>query len=88
MKPYFKSPLHLTIFFTEITLIFVAIGTFVQGVIAYCMGYHHGFKEPWPQIQSALYISFFTILVAFCVYILVVAIIQPETTNEKVENKQ
>ena len=56
MKPYFKSPLHLTIFFIEITLIFVAIGTFVQGAIAYFMGYHHGFHTFLDSDEFALFL--------------------------------
>ena len=43
IKPYFKSPLHITIFSIEMTLLFGATLTFVLNAIAWCTGYHHGF---------------------------------------------
>lgn len=88
MKSFFKVKRNLVVFIIFLASFLLPVAAFSGDVIAYCMGYHHGFKEPWPQIQSALYISFFTILAAFCIYILVVAIIQPETADKKIENKE
>lgn len=88
MKSFFKVKRNLIIFIIFLASFLLPVTAFSGDVIAYCMGYHHGFTEPWPTIKNILYISFFTILAAFCVYILVVVIIQLKTTDEKVENKQ
>ena len=60
MKPYFKSPIHLSIFFLEMTIITLGIVSTVLGCIAYSMGLHHGFHTFMDtyEFERALHISF------------------------------
>ena len=62
IKPYFKSPLHITIFSVEMVLLFGAILTFVLNAIAWCTGYHHGFS---PDIDFDFERFFFVTISAF-----------------------
>ena len=88
MKSFFKVKRNIIAFVIFLASFLLPLVAFGGDVIAYCMGYHHGFKEPWPTIQNILYISFWVIFAAFCIYILIVVIIQLTTTNKKIENKE
>lgn len=87
MKSFFKVKRNLIFFIIFLVSFLLPVVAFSGDVIAYCMGYHHGFTQPWPTIQNILYITFFTYLVAFCIYVLVVVIIQLRTANKKAEEK-
>lgn len=88
MKSFFKVKRNIIAFVIFLASFLLPLVAFGGDVVAYCMGYHHGFKEPWPTIQNILYISFWVIFAAFMIYIIVVIIIHIETTNKKIENKE
>lgn len=90
MKSFFKVKRNIIAFVIFLASFLLPLVAFGGDVVAYCMGYHHGFKEPWPTIQNILYISFWVTFAAFCIYILVVVIIQLRTANKKskIKNKR
>lgn len=88
MKSFFKVKRNIIAFVIFLASFLLPLVAFGGDVVAYCMGYHHGFKEPWPTIQNILYISFWVIFAAFMIYIIVAIIIHIETTNKKIENKE
>ena len=71
MKHFLKNRLNLLAFILLVGSPLLPLTAYGGDVLAYCMGYHHGFKEPWPAIQTALYISFFVIFFATLIFLLV-----------------
>ena len=84
MKPYFKSPIHLTIFILFMISLSFPLASFGGDAVAYCMGYHHGFTEPWPTIQTILRISFLVVAIVFITDIIIYNI----TKHKMIANQQ
>ena len=71
MKPFLKNRLNLLAFILLVASPLLPATAFGGDVLAYCMGYHHGFTQPWPTIQTVLYISFFVIFFVTLIFLLV-----------------
>lgn len=78
MKKYLKYPINLVIFILFLVSTLCPIVSFGGDVIAYCMGYHHGFQQPWPTIQIFLNIAFPIMLAAFIVDLAIYLILKKE----------
>ena len=86
MKSFFKVKRNFIAFVIFLASFLLPLVAFGGDVVAYCMGYHHGFKEPWPAIQIALYISFAVIVLAFIAYAIVTVIIQNKSNKQEIES--
>ncbi len=86
MKSFFKVKRNIVAFVIFLASFLLPLVAFGGDVVAYCMGYHHGFKEPWPAIQTALYISFAVIVLAFIAYVVVTVIIQNKSNKKEIES--
>ncbi len=71
MKPYFKNPINVVIFVLLMVSTLCPVVAFGGDCVAYIMGYHHGFTEPWPTIQYVLYWPFPVMLLVFVVDLIV-----------------
>ena len=71
MKSYFKYPINVVIFVLFLVSTLCPLASFAGDAIAYCTGYHHGFQQPWPTIQTVLNWVFPVMLVAFIVSLIV-----------------
>lgn len=76
MKAYLKYPLNLVIFILLMISIVCPIASFTGDAIAYCMGCHHGFTQPWPTIQIFLNWAFPIMLFVFVVDLVVYLILK------------
>ena len=84
MKTYFKNPVHLTIFIIFLVSLLFPLVSFGGDAVAYCMGYHHGFTQPWPTIRITLKVLFLIVAVTFVVDIIVYNILK----SKKMPNQQ
>ena len=88
MKPFFKYKRNLIALIIFLASFLLPLVAFMGDVIAYCMGYHHGFTQPWPTIQNVLYVSFATIFLGFIIYIVIAVVIYTRANKKETKDEE